>query len=89
MAKQRAERAGPGPCPQCGKSVVFKVSAGGFLRYQCDHCITSGYAEPGGPGYAKWSAGIERQAPAATTAPAAPAPAPAKPRAPSFLDSLS
>lgn len=71
-AKKPAERAGRGSCPQCREPVTFKKSSGGLLRYACDACQTSGYAEPGGDGFRRWSATIKSEG-AAAPAPAAPA----------------
>ena len=38
---------------------MFKRSSGGLLTYACDGCDTSGYAQPGGAGFVKWSATIK------------------------------
>lgn len=70
-----AEKLGKGPCPHCGEAVMFKRSSGGKLTFNCDDCDSSGYTEPGGVTYKKWSATITARA---SDAPA-PAPAPSDP----------
>lgn len=80
MAKP-AEKVGRGKCPQCDEPVTFKRSSGGLLTYACDCCDTSGYAQPGGAGFAAWSKSIKgaEPEPKAPAPPAAsPEPAPAK-----------
>lgn len=68
---EKAEKVGRGKCPTCSGPLLFKRSGGGLLRYACDGCDTSGYAQVGSVGEAKWLATIE-----GAPAPAAPAPAP-------------
>lgn len=61
MAAPRAPaiKVGRGTCPQCHEPVTFKSSAGGLLRYTCDCCDTSGYAQPNGTGFKAWSKTIK------------------------------
>lgn len=72
-------KAGRGPCPNCGESVLFRKSpASGRLTYACDHCDHSAYAEPGGAAHAKWSAALVHVEPELDVKPE-PAPAPPAP----------
>ena len=73
------EKVGFGPCPNryCTTSapVLFRLSSGARkLTYKCDRCDTSGYAEPGGTGYADMQAAItEKPTPDPGNKPAPPA----------------
>ena len=68
-----SEKVGRGSCPDCGEPVWFRLSSGGKLTHNCEHCDSSGYCEPGGAAYAKRMASIESPKPEVT--PPAPAPA--------------
>lgn len=88
MPRVRSERVGEGACPSCGRPVVYRRSSGGLLSHRCDHCESSGYAEPNGPAYRARMATIkpddQAPAPAPTATPKPPpAPAPADPPKPS------
>ena len=55
-----AERVGEGPCPHCKtRTVTFKRSSGQKLRFNCDGCASSGYADPGGSEHGKWMASVK------------------------------
>lgn len=76
-----SEKVGHGPCPQksCAAEAFFSRSAGGKLKYQCTHCDSSGYCDPGGAAYRANMAGMKQAAPAPTEAlPAVTKPAPKK-----------
>ena len=88
MAKA-APKAGKGPCPHCAAPVWFRTSAGGMLKFKCEGCDATGFAEPGGRAFKAWAASITEKpdheptpasepaaAPTAPTAPAARKPAP-------------
>ena len=72
------EKVGEGACLSCGKPVFYRRTAGGNLKFQCDHCDVSGFAQPGGAGHARATASIQSEAPPdsikepTTPAPAAP-----------------
>lgn len=68
-------KAGRGPCPTCGETVLFRKSSVGRLTYSCDHCDTSGYSEPNGKGHRKWEAGLAPIADDTPPEPGKPAPA--------------
>jgi len=67
-------KAGRGPCPVCGSTVMFRASPSGKLTFNCDDCDFSGYADPGGVAHGKLTASIKQPAPAPSPEPA-PAPA--------------
>lgn len=72
-----AERVGRGPCPHCGVPVTFKRTTGKLLRFNCDSCLSSAYAEPGGSTYKKWLPTIQADADDTPPPTAAPDPVPA------------
>ena len=83
MAKA-APKAGKGPCPHCSAPVWFRTSAGGLLKFKCEGCDATGFAEKGGRAYRAWNASITER-PDADPAPAPgepPEPTPARKPAP-------
>jgi hypothetical protein len=58
--------------------VLFRKSpASGRLTFSCDECDSTGYADPGGIAFAKWSASLKADPSAIPTpAPSPPAPTP-------------
>ena len=76
-----AERVGRGPCPHCGQPVTFKRTSGKLLRFNCDNCLSSAFADPGGSAHKQWLPTIkadatDAQAPAPNDPPTKPAPKP-------------
>jgi hypothetical protein len=53
MARPPSPKAGVGPCPECGVSIIFRRSAGGMLTHSCGYCDSSGFAAHGGDAYKK------------------------------------
>jgi hypothetical protein len=45
-------------CPHCGEAITYRKSSGGMLKYKCDECQSSGYAEPGGKAFAAMHSSI-------------------------------
>lgn len=75
-------KAGRGPCPTCGESVLYRKSPVSHkLHFTCDNCDSSGFADPGGLAHKRWSASIKPEtAPEQQPSPApAPSPAPRRP----------
>lgn len=79
MAGKPAEKVGRGRCPVCSEAVMFRKSGGGLLKWDCDGCDTTGFAQPGGAGHARMMATVKVDDP---PAPPAPGPAPAPDPAP-------
>jgi hypothetical protein len=74
-------KAGRGPCPNCGESILFRQSpTSGRMMYSCDYCDHSGFADKDGQAFKKWAASLD----GATTPPAPnghdPAPNPVPPK---------
>lgn len=53
------EKVGEGACLACGKPVFYRRTSGGNLKFACDHCDVSGFAQPGGTGHARAVASIK------------------------------
>lgn len=91
----KAPLVGWGPCPHAdcsshkGRQLIpYRRSSGGSLRWTCDHCLSTGYAEQNGP---RERALVPTITAADNPAPApapTPAPKPATPRAVSTVFEL-
>ena len=81
------EKIGEGACLSCGKPVWYRKTSGGNLKFQCDHCDVSGFAQPGGAGHARATASIASNTGPGDSVKEPPAPPPATPvKKKSFFD---